>query len=439
MHTANLETKSVFKKTFRVALIASISGLVIAGFLIYSFLNSSLNSAKAQTGQKAQINSRLQKLQQQINSYQQSINQTRKQGASLQNEINIYDNQIASLELQVQANNTQTEDTNLQITELQVQIDRRKLEIEENKEILAELIRQINELDENSFLQIGLGTDNFSAFLDQVQYNRSISQQVYSLMDKIKEIKAKLEIQQADLKKNLEKLQELATQLKIAQDALESDRSSKEALLAQTKGSERNYQTLLSASKNEEDKLQKELYDLDNAARGRAGNPNINAKKGVLAWPMDGVLTQGYGNTGFTSLGYNFHNGLDIAAPAGKPIYSAADGTVAHCNSSQAAYGNWCTIYHNVSTNDGSADIVTLYAHMRSIVIAPGQAVKMGDLIGYEGNTGNTTRLLYGPERGYHLHFTVFARKGYTVTKSAHGSHMIPSGVPLNPLSFLGK
>lgn len=426
-----LETKTIFKIIFLAALI----GLIIVGIFVFA----ANKLVFAQANQRDVLNDKIQKLQQQINAYQQSINQTRKQGASLQNEINIFDNQIASLELQIQANQTQTEDTNLQITELQTQIDRRKVEIEENRIILGSLVRQMAELDTNSFLNIGLGTDNFSAFLDQIQYNRSVQEQVYSLVSKIKEIKAKLETQQADLKKSLEKLKELSAQLKIAEEALSEDRSAKAALLAETKGVEKNYQTLLSASNKEQDKIQAELYNLDNAARGRAGNPTISAKKGVLAWPMDGVLTQGYGNTGFTSLGYNFHNGIDIAAPAGKPIYAAADGTVAHCDSSQSAYGNWCTIYHTVETNSGPRDIVTLYAHMRSYLISPGKVVKMGDLIGYEGNTGNTTRLLYGPERGYHLHFTVFDRKGYTVTKGAYGNYYVPSGANYNPLSFLGK
>jgi murein DD-endopeptidase MepM/ murein hydrolase activator NlpD len=434
MITYRTETKT----TIKLSIIAALAGIALVGGFVFFGLKYAQN-AEAITDPHFDLNEKLAKIQQQINAYQQSISQTRKQSASLQNEISIYDNQIASLELQIQATQTQTEDTNLQINELQTQIDRRKVEIDQNKEILGHLIRQLAELDENSFLNIGLGSDNFSAFLDQVQYNRSVSQNVYSLVSKIKEIKAKLETQQADLKKSLEKLKELGTQLNIAQEALNGDRSSKSQLLAQTKGSEKNYQKLLKVSQSEEDKVQQELYDLDNAARGRAGNPTISAKKGVLGWPMEGVLTQGYGNTGFTSLGYNFHNGIDIAAPAGKPIYAPADGTVANCNSSNNAYGNWCSIYHTVATNDGNRDIVTIFGHMRSYVVSPGKAVKLGDLIGYEGNTGNTTRLLYGPDRGYHLHFMVCDRKGYAVTKGKYGDYMIPSCPTYNPIGFLGK
>jgi murein DD-endopeptidase MepM/ murein hydrolase activator NlpD len=398
-------------------------------------------TANAQT--RNDLQSKLGDIQKKITSYQQQIAKTRQQQASLNNEISIYDNQIASLELQIQANATQKEDVSLQIEELQIQIDRRKAEIDENKKLLAELVKQMAEMDENSFLQMGLGTDDFSSFLDQFQYTRSVQEQVYSLVSRIKEIKSKLELQQQDLKAQLNKLEELKEQLEITQESLDSQKTAKEGLLQQTKGIEKNYQSLLSKSKGEEDKLQEEIYELDAAARRKAGNTSISPKKGVLAWPMNGTLTQGYGNTGFTSLGYNFHNGIDVAAPAGQPIYSPADGTVAHCDTGQAAYGNWCTIRHTVDTSSGKRNIVTLFAHMRSVKIRAGQIVKGGDLIGYEGNTGNTTRLIYGPERGYHLHFTVFDANGYTVTNgkntAVYGAYSVPSGVTYNPMNFLGK
>lgn len=407
------------------------------------FSSSSLVHAQSTANQRDVLNSRLSQLKNQISSYQTQINQTRNQAASLQNEISIYDNQIKSLELQIEANQTEREDTNLQINELEVQIERRTEEINENKKILAQLLVQFSEIDDNSFIQIGLGTDDFSSFLDQIQYTRNVQTQVYTLVSKIKEIKIKLETQQADLKIELTKLEMLKEQLEGNQESLDSQRNAKEKLLAQTKGTESNYQKLLSQTKSEQNDILQELTDLDAAARAKAGNKSISVNKGVLAWPMDGVLTQGYGNTGFTSLGYSSHNGIDIAAPAGKPIYAAADGTVVNCDTGEAAYGNWCAIKHSVVTKSGNRNIVTLYAHMRTIKVKSGQKVSQGDLVGYEGNSGNTTRLLYGPDRGYHLHFTVFDADGYTVTKGAHsnvyGPYTVPSGYTYNPMSFLSK
>lgn len=446
--TSKFETKNGVKpskkdrKFAKTLLIGSLAFLAIASSVFGSF---GLISTPAVFGanERDRLQLKLEQLKNQINSYQQQISQTRNQSASLKNEISVFDNQIKSLELQIEANATQREDTTLQINELEIQIQRRQEEIDENKKILASLIVQLAKLDNSSFLQIGLGTDDFSSFLDQVQYVRSVQDQVYSLVSRIKEIKAKLEVQQKDLKESLVKLESLKEELNISQDALESQRGAKEQLLAQTKGAEKNYQALLGQTKNEEYKILEELSDLDSAAQARGGKKSISVSKGVLAWPMDGVLTQGYGNTGFRSLGYNSHNGIDIAAPAGKPIYAAADGTVAHCDTGEAAYGNWCTIKHNIETKSGARCIVSLYAHMRSIKVRAGTKVEKGDLVGYEGNTGNTTRLLYGPERGYHLHFSIFDCDGYTVTagkySDVYGAYTVPSGFTYNPMTFLSQ
>lgn len=439
MTDSNFEIK--IKKSNKKLIISGLAILTVALSLTGFF---GFEKAKQAFGsnQQDQLQLKLTQLQSQINSYQSQINQTRNQSASLKNEISIYDNQIKSLELQIEANATQTEDTNLQINELEIQIQRRQDEIDQNKQILATLIVQLAKLDNSSFLQIGLGTNDFSSFLDQVQYVRSIQDQVYSLVSRIKEIKVKLETQQDDLKQSLVKLQSLKEQLSISQDTLESQRSDKEQLLTQTKGVEKNYQNLLGQSKNEEDKVLQELDDLNSSAQSKGGKV-ILPSKGVLAWPMDGILTQGYGNTGFTSLGYNFHNGIDIAAPAGKPIYSPADGTVANCDTGDTAYGNWCTVKHNVTTKSGDRCIVTLFGHMRTVKVKTGTKLEKGDLIGYEGNTGNTTRLIYGPERGYHLHFSVFDCDGYKVTPGAnqkiYGHYSIPSGFTYNPMIFLGQ
>lgn len=390
---------------------------------------------------QTQLQEKLDALNKQISNYQGQIATTQKQAASLKNEIFIYDTQIKSTELAIDAKQTEMEDTNLQINELQIQIDRRVAEIEDNKKVLKELIIELNELGDNSFVQLALGTSNFSAFLDNLQYTNNVQDKIYQIVQNIKLVKTKLEGQQNDLKVQLKKLQELTDQLKATQSSLEAQERDRQNLLTKTKGVEKNYQKLLTNSKSEQADLQKEMDDLDAQVRAKLGNKTITAKKGSLVMPMKGILTQAYGNTGFTSLGYSFHNGLDIAAPAGTPIYAAQDGTVNGCDTGDASYGNWCSIKHNIQTTSGSVCIITLYGHMRSFKLKVGQTVKQGDLVGYEGNTGNTTRLLYGPDRGYHLHFTVFDCEGFGISpgkySKTYGPYTVPYGYTYNPKDFL--
>lgn len=401
------------------------------------------DSVEDLNSQKSDRQKKLDEINQQIKLYNQQIADTRKKSNTLKNEIAIFDKEIATTQLQIEAKNTQIEDTQIQITQLEQLIDQKNKEIEENKKILAELLRQLSQFDDSYLLKTTLGTDNLSDFLDQIQYTQNYQGKIYQLVQKIKELKKRLEEQKTELQIELKNLNELKEQLQIAQQSLESQRAQKTSLLNQTRGLEKNYQKLLAASQKQEADIQKEIEDLDAQIRAKLGNRSISANRGVLAWPMDGILTQGYGNTGFTALGYNFHNGIDVAGPAGQPIYAAADGTVLYTDYSDTSYGNWVAIKHSIPTSSGQRQIVTLYAHFRTIKVKPGQAVQQGDLLGYEGNTGNTTKKLYGPERGYHLHFGVYDAEGFGVKDGAYtqiyGPYRLPYGYTYNPLDFLPK
>ncbi len=413
-------------------------GLVFALILACNF---KLAYADAIDDQLSASQKKLEQLNQQIKSYQQQIATTQAKAGSLKNEIFIYNNQIASTELQIQAKETQIEDVKLQITQTQNLIAQKNQEIADNKKILGQLVVELKEYDDQYALKTTVGSNNLSDFLDQIQYNQNLQDRVYQLVKKIKDLKAQLQKQEHDLEVKVRQLEEFKKQLKITRDSLTTVKNQKQQLLAQTQGLEKNYQKLLASSKQDADNLQKEIQDLDAKVRARLGNKTITGAKGVLAWPMDGILTQGYGNTGFTSLGYNFHNGIDVAGPAGQPIYAAADGNVLYTDHSNATFGNWVAVKHNITTKNGASQIITLYAHMRAFNVTIGQHLAEGDLIGYEGNTGNTTAKIYGPERGYHLHFGVYDAEGFGVNQGSYtkiyGPYLVPYGYTYNPLDFL--
>jgi murein DD-endopeptidase MepM/ murein hydrolase activator NlpD len=92
---------------------------------------------------------------------------------------------------------------------------------------------------------------------------------------------------------------------------------------------------------------------------------------------------------------YDGHSGTDYATPMYTPIKAAADGTVyAYADSGLQAYGRHVYIQHA----DGR---ITLYGHLDSWTVSyVGQPVSAGQVIGYSGNTGNSS--------GAHLHFGVY-------------------------------
>ncbi|UOG56547.1 LysM peptidoglycan-binding domain-containing M23 family metallopeptidase [Leptospira noguchii] len=86
-----------------------------------------------------------------------------------------------------------------------------------------------------------------------------------------------------------------------------------------------------------------------------------------------------------------FHGGLDMAAEEGTPVYASADGEVSFSNK-KGGYGNLIILDHKLGYE-------TLYGHLSSISVRPGEKVRKGQKIGEVGQTGRAT--------GNHLHFEV--------------------------------
>jgi murein DD-endopeptidase MepM/ murein hydrolase activator NlpD len=104
-------------------------------------------------------------------------------------------------------------------------------------------------------------------------------------------------------------------------------------------------------------------------------------------WPV----SQGVVSSGFGIRNGAMHDGVDIAAPAGTPVY-AADGGVVIYSGTLHGYGNTVIIRHD----DGYA---TVYGHNDRNLVQEGERVARGREIGEIGSSGRTT--------GANLHFEV--------------------------------
>lgn len=121
--------------------------------------------------------------------------------------------------------------------------------------------------------------------------------------------------------------------------------------------------------------------------------------------PSRGWLTSNFGmrNSPFTGK-RTMHEGIDIAARIGTPVYATAAGIVSRAQI-ENGYGKLIVIDHGYGYK-------TYYGHNSKLVVKVGQRVKRGDLIAASGNTGTST--------GPHVHYEVRL-----------------NGVPLNPRKFI--
>lgn len=120
-------------------------------------------------------------------------------------------------------------------------------------------------------------------------------------------------------------------------------------------------------------------------APGQAGSCGAVAPGGGSFWtnPLpNGTFVRGY---------YAGHTGIDIAASEGTPIRAANSGPVLYSGWNSWGYGNTVVLAHGPFS--------TLYGHMSSTAVRCGEFVNAGQVIGYVGNTGNSS--------GPHLHFEI--------------------------------
>ena len=106
--------------------------------------------------------------------------------------------------------------------------------------------------------------------------------------------------------------------------------------------------------------------------------------------------------------GIVFHRGIDIAGPVGTELIAPLNGVVIYNRTNRGdvrtGYGHFLCLWHEKER------LYTFYAHLQELSeFKEGEAVKKGEVIGYMGNTGEST--------GPHLHFEIHEYK-----------HEFPSG-----------
>jgi len=137
-------------------------------------------------------------------------------------------------------------------------------------------------------------------------------------------------------------------------------------------------------------------------------------------WPLiDAKISLPFGPTAWGEFivdGQKFHDGVDMATQCGDIVHAAHDGVVLAASREYDAYMGWTSdiapYYHLLDTKrwwnslpiviviDDQDGYRTIYAHEYKVTVKPGDLVTAGQVIGYEGATGNAS--------GCHVHFGIF-------------------------------
>lgn len=329
-----------------------------------------------------------------------------------------------------------------QLTQLAAEIRRNVADLEAREALLEQHLRDAYEQSQTSLLELLLAADSLDQASTQVGYLLTVSETDTRLAEEIRALRDLLQTKQKSLKEGRAALNEariaaeeqevlleqreaelesMTGRLAELKAAADEKRRQQEAALNATLANQASQAEALEHSIAEQaamDRLVGQLKAqeaarqaaLAEARRRAAAEEEARRRQGAISprgfrWPEAGFhITQEFGPTGFVleppySYGgvyyAHFHTGLDMAAGCGTPIVAAATGVIA---ASGQPLAPWDSGFGVIIDHGGG--VQSWYWHMQArVIVSPGQPVTVGQVIGYEGSTGNST--------GCHLHFAV--------------------------------
>jgi len=353
----------------------------------------------------------LQGLNGQIIATRTQIRQLLDQEHALQAQIAAMDAQLASVQAQIDQESAKLVVLGQQVDQAKEQLAQKQAELAKHIADFGHRMRIMYKSGQVSGLELVFSAANFTDLMNRIFFFNDIVREDRRQLTELQKERAAIEVMKADLEAKQAEQAQVVKQIKDQKAQLQTVRDQRAAREQQIAAIEAQFQQQLAEMQAQRAALQEQIAALIRESyRARSS--------GKWKWPMDGVITQGFGCTSYPFEPYepscpskHFHSGLDIAADYGTPVH-AADGGIVHnftmgCSwgSGLCGYGRYVVIVH-------AGGFTTLYGHLSSWAVGDGVQVDKDTVIGYEGSTGNST--------GPHVHF-----------------EMDLAGMPVDPLAYL--
>ena len=342
-------------------------------------------------------------IQKQINAIQSQYNANFSQMEDIVAKKEAVDQEITLLHSKIETTNEQIAAYGQLIADTQDELEDAEEELRELSEAHRERIRVMEEEGGLTYWEVIFQANSFTDLLDRINMMEEINASDRRRIEQMRIAADIVSATQMNLETEKSSLEAVRTQLAADEAALEVKRTESDDLLYELEKQAEEFQILLAESEILQEELMDEIAQKEAELKEAKYDEELKrlALKGENP-PSDATwvtpttnwrLTSPFGMRLHPVLKYNrMHNGIDMAAPQGTPIYATRAGKVTKVAYQAGGAGNYVSINHL----DGFSSI---YMHMTHSVVKKDQTVSAGQIIGYVGSTGIST--------GPHLHFGI--------------------------------
>lgn len=256
-------TMFVFKEfIFKKARIFWLFGFCALFFLVFATTSFAVETKTLKESLRGQI----EEIEKQINDYQTAINSKKNEAQTLSNEIKTMDTDIKRVELEIKK-------TDLSLKEMESEIESRTNQLSgienflsQRKILLEGTLRELQETDDYSLVEMILEKEHFSDFFSEVQSLQSTYNRLESIYEELRDSRKELETEKEAYEEARQDQLTLRSLQKLQEKELKDKIEGRKRLLQVTKGQEANYQTMLKSSKKTASEIKKQLFMLEGMA-----------------------------------------------------------------------------------------------------------------------------------------------------------------------------
>lgn len=218
---------------------------------------------------RAQLEQDLADLEKQIAAQQSILSQKQNERVSLERDVSILDARIKEAKLSIKARTIAISQLTNNIAGKEDIIFGLDQKLIGEKQALASLLRQSDQLGTASLVTVAFSSQNLSAFFGDIDVIASIGRSMRQSFTVIADNRQATKAQKADLESKREEEVSLRTVQELEQQKIQAQEAERQKILSSTKGQEATYQKILAASQKSAAQIRAELFTL----RGSAAIP----------------------------------------------------------------------------------------------------------------------------------------------------------------------
>ena len=210
-------------------------------------------------------NDEIEKLNEKAAAYEKMLLLKQKQKNLLGTQISNLNANIDDIKKSIQENSDKLAELNKKNDELQSEISKSDLLIQGQRKILANIIRDYQENNDDNYTKIIFNIENFSIASERNDYLDQTSDKIMEITDNLKTLQVKIKSSQSEILKNKDQLVDVKSKLEEENTHLMSTKTQKNNLLVQTEGDEATYQAKLEKIEKQKQELLGDIDELYNA------------------------------------------------------------------------------------------------------------------------------------------------------------------------------